>query len=597
MCGIVGAIADGDAIPFLMKGLSRLEYRGYDSAGVALLSEGTIERRRAKGDLSALRELLRRNPPRGAIGIGHTRWATHGAPSEKNAHPHIVGETAIVHNGIIENGGALKNALREKGAIFTSQTDSEVIAHLFHAFLADGLAAEDAFAKTLESLEGAFAIAALTCSAPNSLFAAARRSPLVIGRGGAGVYVASDALALAAEAESLIHLEDGERARLTREGFSILNAEGRAVKRVPKKMALQSEEASKGGRRFFMEKEIYETPEAAARALAVPIGEENGFSAARMRDARQIFFLGCGSAFYAGLAASCWMEKLAGVSARAEIASEFRHRGAALSKRDLAVFVSQSGETADTLSALRHCEREGVPTLALVNVVESTMARLADWTLSIGAGPEIGVASTKTLICQMILLARLALSVAKPAEAKEAREDLSSLPRKLQEALAVSEALRAMAKDYLAPSDYVLYLGRGAGYAVALEGALKCKEIAYIPSDGAPAGEMKHGPIALIQEKTPVVVVAPYDRLFPKMLSNMEEIAARGGYLCLLTDAEGAAASKDLTRASVALPAAGEIGAPILHALAAQMLAYHCAVALKHNPDRPRNLAKSVTVE
>ena len=605
MCGIVGAVSDSDVRSLLLRGLAHLEYRGYDSAGVVLLEKGAFHRQRAKGDLSFLRQKIKKTPLSGSIGIGHTRWATHGAPSVKNAHPHIVSDVAIVHNGIIENFADLKSLLKPKKISYKSDTDSEIIAHLLASFLEEGLSAGEAFDKTLALLKGSFAIVALMRGRSDSLFAASSGSPLVIAKRKGAFLIASDALAYASESEALLHLEEGERACLSRQSLAIWNAQGRKIKRAFSPPP-STTSVSRGKHRFFMEKEIFEAPEAVSRTLDMYLGKKGsqihmeGFPQKERRKVRQIMLVGCGSAAYASLAASYWMEAISGIPARAEIASEFRHRGVALPEGTLVIPVSQSGETADTLSALKHCVERGAASLAVVNVMGSTMERLASSVLPISAGPEMGVAATKTLLCQMTTLAALALAFAKDRSHQDMEahlEDLRLLPKKLKEVLLLKKSLKNLAKKHLAPSDYALYLGRGIGYPVALEGALKCKEIAYIKTDGYPAGEMKHGPIALIHNKVPVVVIAPCNALFPKMLSNMEEIVARGGRVHLLTDEEGAKQAAKLAHTITTLPRAGDIATAPLYALAVQILAFESALALGHDPDRPRNLAKSVTVE
>ncbi len=608
MCGIIGIIGRADVVPLLVEGLKRLEYRGYDSAGIATLVDGAITRRRAEGKLARLEEALREQPVQGRTGIGHTRWATHGMPNETNAHPHANGHVAVVHNGIIENFSELREELLAKGHAFESDTDSEVVVHLVSQNIAEGMAPDRAVYEALRRLEGAFALGVLFAGREDMLVAARQGSPLAIGFGDGEMYLGSDALALAPLTRRIAYLEDGDWAVITPGGADIRDMDDRPVDRPVRETAHSGAMIGKGPYRHFMLKEIFEQPQVIGDTLNTmfnPVDRTitlpdlpfdlGGVSA--------VTIVACGTSYYAGLVARYWLERIARVPVEVEVASEFRYRTPVLAAGGLALFISQSGETADTLAALRYCREHGQKTVALVNVPESTMAREADAVLLTQAGPEIGVASTKAFTTQLTALACLSIALgrARGAIGHEAEARLShalaEVPARAAEVLAHDEALRDIAHEVAEARD-VLYLGRGTSYPIALEGALKLKEISYIHAEGYAAGEMKHGPIALIDEAVPVVVIAPCDDVFDKTLSNVQEVVARGGRVILLSEARGIARLGDgRTVAAVPLPALDAFVAPILYAIPVQLLAYHVAVAKGTDVDQPRNLAKSVTVE
>jgi glucosamine--fructose-6-phosphate aminotransferase (isomerizing) len=607
MCGIIGILGADPAAPRLVEALKRLEYRGYDSAGVATLERGGIARRRAAGKIRNLEAELAASPLAGVSGIGHTRWATHGAPTTANAHPHATDKVAIVHNGIIENFRALRDELVKAGRAFESETDSEVIAHLISAGLDKGQSPEQAAIAAVRRLEGAFAIACLFSGHEDVLIGARKGSPLVIGLGDGEMYLGSDAIAVSPFTTRVIYLDEGDIAVLTRAKAKVLDAQDRVVERPVHVFTGGVAAVEKGNHRHFMQKEIYEQPETTGRTIARYV---NAFDErVEMPDldgvdlgADSAIVIGCGTAHYAGRVAEYWMEQVAGLSVETDIASEFRYRKPAFAKKAFSVFVSQSGETADTLAALRYCKQQGLKTLAIVNVPESTIWREADARLPTLAGPEIGVASTKAFTAQLSALAALAIAVGRARGALSSQEEgrlvhaLMEAPRLIADALHAEPQIEAIALELSHARD-VLYLGRGVHYPIALEGALKLKEISYIHAEGYAAGELKHGPIALIDEDTPVVVVAPHDALFEKTLSNMQEVAARGGKLIVITDAAGAAAVSDIAKHVILAPSCDPFVAPLVYSVPIQLLAYLTAVHKGTDVDQPRNLAKSVTVE
>ena len=609
MCGIVGILGHGrEAAPLLLDALRRLEYRGYDSAGIATVDAGRLDRRRASGKLSELAKLLAATPIQGASGIGHTRWATHGAPTVVNAHPHAARGVAVVHNGIIENFRDLRTQLEAEGHVFVTQTDTETVAHLCQSFLDRGLAPADAAAATLARLEGAFALAFLFAGEDDLMVAARRGSPLAIGYGEGEMFVGSDALALAPLTDRIAYLEEGDRAVLTRAGAQIWDAEGRPANREVRRVALETVLVDKGGHRHFMAKEIHEQPTVSAYAVAHYLDE----TGTRVRSEAEgkidfakidrLLLIACGTAHYACLVAKYWFEKLARLPVEVDVASEFRYREPPLGPRDAFCAVSQSGETADTLAALRHARGQVAAVLSVVNVPESSIARESDVALPILAGREIGVASTKAFTSQLISLAALALLAARqrghlpPEEETRLTKVLAETPRLLAETLALAPEIEEAAREIAGARD-VLYIGRGALYPLALEGALKLKEISYIHAEGYASGELKHGPIALVEPSVPVVALAPRDALFDKTVSNMQEVMARGGPILLFTDETGAKIAGEGANRVVIMPEVDPFIAPIIYAIPAQLLAYHAAAFLGKDVDQPRNLAKSVTVE
>ena len=607
MCGIVGILGKGPVAWPLVEALRRLEYRGYDSAGIATIEKGRIERVRAPGKLMHLSQKLTGLDLQGTAGIGHTRWATHGVPNETNAHPHIAGHVAIVHNGIIENYRDLKAELMAEGVVFETQTDTEAVAHLLSRELKAGAKPVDAVRRVLARLEGAFALAILFEGDGDMLIGARRGPPLAVGHGDGEMYLGSDAIALAPFTNKLTYLEDGDWAVLKRGGVTIYDASGAKVSRDISHTQASSMLVDKGNYRHFMAKEIAEQPEVIGHTL----GEYVDFTQRKVRleglafDWKQLDRLtitACGTAYLAGLAAKYWFEKLARLPVDVDGASEFRSREAPLPKNGLASGISQSGETADTLAALRYCKSQGQHTAAVVNVPESTIARDSDVVFRTFAGPEIGVASTKAFTCQLTVLICLAAAAGKARgflNAKDEEELISALietPRHIHEILRGEAHIKEIARKLSAARD-VLYLGRGINFPVALEGALKLKEISYIHAEGYAAGELKHGPIALVDENMPVVVIAPRDALYDKTLSNMEEVAARGGQIVLMTDASGAQANEGRNFDVITVPKSHPLVSPLLYAIPIQLLAYHAAVFMGTDVDQPRNLAKSVTVE
>src|SRR3954470_7514457 len=607
MCGIIGIIAKRPVAPELIEGLRRLEYRGYDSAGVATLIDGHIERRRAEGKLSNLVARLEREPVHGTIGIGHTRWATHGQPSEKNAHPIATDKVAVVHNGIIENFQALKKELVGLGYAFHSDTDTEAVANLATHYMSQDFAPTQAVAKTLERLEGAFALVFLFAGEHDLLICARRGTPLAIGYGDGEMFVGSDALALAPLTRRISYLEEGDWAVVTSKKVAIFDRANQAIERQLRETALSGALIGKGNYRHFMQKEIFEQPAVigdtlqalvnpATRTIHLP---DLPFA---LGDIGRITLLACGTAYYAGMVAKYWLETLARIPVEADIASEFRYRAPAMPRDGAAIIISQSGETLDTLAALRYCREAGQKIIAVVNQPESTIARESDVILPTLAGPEIGVASTKAFTTQLAVLAAFTIALARARGTIDAEEEgrlagqLAEVPARASEVLHHDERIKEIANEVALARD-VLYLGRGTSYPLALEGALKLKEISYIHAEGYAAGEMKHGPIALIDDNMPVVVIAPYDRVFEKTVSNMQEVAARGGNIILMTDARGAAEATIESLVTIVLPDMASAFTPLVYAVPVQLLAYHTAVVMGTDVDQPRNLAKSVTVE
>jgi glucosamine--fructose-6-phosphate aminotransferase (isomerizing) len=608
MCGIVGILGRAPVADQIVDSLKRLEYRGYDSAGVATLEGDRLVRRRAEGKLKNLEARLRSEPLAGHTGIGHTRWATHGKPTETNAHPHATDNVAVVHNGIIENFRDLRQMLEKQGAKFSSETDTEVVAHLVNSYLLKGASPQDAVKASLPQLRGAFALAFLFRGHGDLMIGARKGSPLAIGHGDGEMYLGSDAIALAPFTDTISYLEDGDWVVLTREVGVIYDEHGAVVNRDVLKSGASSFMVDKANYRHFMAKEIHEQPEVVGHTLAryVDMATERVSLPIKLpfdfRDIQRISIVACGTASYAGYVAKYWFERLSRVPVELDIASEFRYREAPLRKGDLAIFISQSGETADTLAALRYAKAEGVHTLSVVNVPTSTIARESETMLPTLAGPEIGVASTKAFTCQLMVLAAIAVAAGKArgelSDADEAKlvRGLVEIPRLMAAALAIEPQIEKLARD-IAKSKDVLYLGRGTSYPLALEGALKLKEISYIHAEGYAAGELKHGPIALIDENMPVVVIAPFDRVFEKTVSNMQEVAARGGNIILMTDAKGAAEATIESLVTIVLPDMASTFTPMVYAIPVQLLAYHTAVIMGTDVDQPRNLAKSVTVE
>jgi len=608
MCGIVGILGRHPVAEQLVDSLKRLEYRGYDSAGVATLEGDHLERRRAEGKLKNLELKLRAEPLNGHAGIGHTRWATHGKPTVNNAHPHATDNVAVVHNGIIENFRELRLRLEGEGAKFTSETDTEVVAHLVNSYLVKGLSPQEAVKAALPQLRGAFALAFLFKSHPDLMIGARKGSPLAVGHGDGEMFLGSDAIALAPFTDSISYLEDGDWVVLSREASIIYDADGRAVNRDVMKSGASSFVVDKANYRHFMAKEIHEQPEVVSHTLAryVDMSSERVVLPANLpfdfRNIKRISITACGTASYAGYVGKYWFERFGRLPVEIDIASEFRYREAPLSKGDLAIFISQSGETADTLAALRYAKSQGLHTLSVVNVPTSTIARESETVMPTLAGPEIGVASTKAFTCQLMVLAALAVAAGKArgelSETDETRlvHGLIEVPRLMAAALGTEPQIEKLSRD-IAKSKDVLYLGRGTSYPLALEGALKLKEISYIHAEGYAAGELKHGPIALIDEHMPVVVIAPFDRVFEKTVSNMQEVAARGGKIILMTDAKGASEATIESLVTIVLPDMAAAFTPMVYAVPVQLLAYHTAVIMGTDVDQPRNLAKSVTVE
>jgi glucosamine--fructose-6-phosphate aminotransferase (isomerizing) len=607
MCGIIGIIGKADVAPRLIDGLRRLEYRGYDSAGIATVIDGAIDRRRAEGKLANLAALLERKHLPGKIGIGHTRWATHGQPNERNAHPHMSGRVAVVHNGIIENFSELKGELVARGHAFESDTDTEAVVHLITDLLGQGLTPEQAFARALPRLQGAFALAAIFAGEPDLMIGARRGPPLAIGYGDGEMFLGSDALALAPLTQRISYLEDGDWAVVTTRETRVFDADNKPAKRTIKRTAQSGALTGKGNFRHFMEKEIFEQPAVIGDTLRSMFNPAERTITLKdlpfdLASLSRLTIVACGTSFHSALVARYWIERLARLPVDVDIASEFRYRNMGLPKDGLALFISQSGETADTIAAQRYAKSQGATVAVLVNTPDSSMAREADVVLTTQAGPEIGVASTKAFTTQLTVLACVTIALARARgaidRAGEARlcQALAEVPARAAEVLNHDGTIRTLALKMVKARD-VLFLGRGSSYPIALEGALKLKEISYIHAEGYAAGEMKHGPIALIDDGVPVIVAAPSDELFDKTASNIEEVAARRGRVILLSDAQGCARLKGRVEACIEMPTVDGFVAPILYTVPTQLLAYHVAVAKGTDVDQPRNLAKSVTVE
>ncbi|HET9460126.1 MAG TPA: glutamine--fructose-6-phosphate transaminase (isomerizing) [Sphingomicrobium sp.] len=607
MCGIVGIVGKREVAGRLFDGLRRLEYRGYDSAGICTIANGGFDRRRAEGKLDNLKRELDSDPLGGIVGIAHTRWATHGAPTVGNAHPHIVGPVALVHNGIIENFKPLRDELIAEGRKFESETDTEVVGHLVARQIEEGMSPTEAVAAVLPRLQGAFAMAFLFRDHPDLVIGARMGAPLTVGYGEGENYLGSDAIAVAPWTQRIAYLEEGDWAVVTRDEIEIFDRDNERVEREIVESGASSAPVEKGNYRHYMQKEIFEQPIVVAQTLQSYVRPFEGEVALPDFDfdlaaVERLTIVACGTSYYAGLVAKYWIEQFARVPVDIDVASEFRYRDPVLEPGGLALFVSQSGETADTLAALRHARAQGQRIAVVVNVPTSSMAREADLLLPTHAGPEIGVASTKAFTCQLAVLAALAanLACAKGRMDREEERDLvahlQEAPAALNAALGHDDDIAAMA-HLIAPARDVLYLGRGPYYPMALEGALKLKEISYIHAEGYAAGEMKHGPIALIDDNVPVIVLAPSGPLFEKTVSNMQEVRARGGKIVLISDARGLEAAGEGTMATIEMPEVHPLIAPLVYAVPVQLLAYHVAVAKGTDVDQPRNLAKSVTVE
>ncbi len=609
MCGIVGYIGQQQASPIIIEGLRRLEYRGYDSAGICTLNGGAPEIRRAEGKLINLENILREHPAAGTRGIGHTRWATHGKPSEINAHPHRAGGIVVVHNGIIENYLKLKNRLQAAGHNFTSETDTEIIAHLVEEHYRDCGDFETAVRQALNEVVGAYAVAIICDTEPDKLIAAKLGSPLVVGQGEGEYFVASDIPAMLSHTREMIFLEDGEIAIFTEQQMRFTDLAGQPLEKQSKTITWSPLMAEKGGYKHFMLKEIYEQPRAVADTIAGRLQSEEGdiyleglgLTDEQLQQLDKIFIIACGTSWHAGLVGKFYLEKLARIPVEIDIASEFRYRDPIVDENSLTVLISQSGETADTLAGLREAKGKGGKTLCVCNVVDSSIARESDGVIYTHAGPEIGVASTKAFTTQLVALYQLALKLGRVRgklsadQCREQVEALVALPRKLEEALEIDGHIEAISREFMNARDF-LYLGRGNQYPIALEGALKLKEISYIHAEGYPAGEMKHGPIALIDEQLPVVVLVPRNATYDKVVSNMEEVRARGGRVIAVVSGDDAELV-DKVDALIRVPETSDDLMPVLTSVPMQLLAYHIAVFKGTDVDQPRNLAKSVTVE
>lgn len=605
MCGIIGIAGRSDVTHRLVDGLKRLEYRGYDSSGIAVLADAKLDSIRAEGKIRNLEARIETTPLDGQIGIAHTRWATHGVPNETNAHPHRSGRVAVVHNGIIENFLDLRAELADVRE-FVSETDTEVVAHLIDVALESGLSPRDAFAQSLKKLKGAYAFGVIIDGVEDRIYCARAGSPLAIGIGTDEHYLGSDAMALAQLTSRLIYLEEGDWAILRHDGHEVFDENDRSVTREETIITGGPAMAEKGNYRHFMLKEIYEQPETITQTLTNYV-DEFRLSADMPKTLdftryNRVVIIACGTAFYAGMVAKYWFEQIAKLAVDIDVASEFRYRRPVLDDKTLFLAVSQSGETADTLAALRYCQQAGLDTAALVNVMTSTMAREADIALPINAGPEIGVASTKAFTSQLTALAALSLAAARArgvidaTAEQEIAGEMIQVPRKITDVLDLDSEIERIAFD-LSKARSAFYLGRGSQVPIAYEGALKLKEISYIHAEGYPAGELKHGPIALIEDGTPVIVLAPHDELFEKTISNLQEVASRGAKIILITDAEGANAAGHMAVETLVVPNSDAFGTPVLTTIVMQLLAYHTAVHLGTDVDQPRNLAKSVTVE
>lgn len=608
MCGIIGIIGKAEVGPLLLEGLKRLEYRGYDSAGIATLSaSGSLTCRRAEGKISQLESRVQQEPVTGNIGIGHTRWATHGQPSVSNAHPHRTEKVAVVHNGIIENFQELRAELEQQGCVFASETDTEVIPHLITQYLQQGDSPQQAIQHTLARLEGAFSLAVLFAHHQDLLIAARKGSPLVVGYGDGEMYIGSDALSLAPLTSKLTYLEDGDWAEITAKNVRIYDKQQQLVEREVKLTSISGAVIGKGNYRHFMLKEIYEQPGVIGGTLNAyynPVTSQVNMPqlTCDLSAIEKITIIACGTSYYAGLVAKYWIEQNARIPVEIDVASEFRYREAVMSDRGLTLCISQSGETADTLAALRYAKQQGQYVVSIVNVEESSMAMESDAVLRTLAGPEIGVASTKAFTTQLVVLACMTVILADAKNAMSHNDRaallkaLTEVPARAADILNHDKALKQLAHD-LADAHDILYIGRGTSYALALEGALKIKELSYIHAEGVAAGELKHGPIALIDETVPVITLAPVDALFEKTASNVQEVAARGARVIFLSDAEGVKRLKSISKETIELPTVHPFVTPILYSIPIQLLAYHTAVIKGTDVDQPRNLAKSVTVE
>ena len=610
MCGIVGYVGSKVATPMLIEGLKRLEYRGYDSAGIAMSNGGGIETRKAKGKISQLEGVVNGSPVHGTIGIAHTRWATHGQPNECNAHPHTdcKGEIAVVHNGIIENYGALRTMLKKQGHTFKSETDTEVLAHLIEAAMGDGDPLEDAVIDALNLVEGTYGIAVISSKDPDKIVCARKGSPLLIGLGENEYYVASDVAAILQHTRQVVYLDDGEMGVLTRGGYEVLDLNARRIKKGVSRIDWSLDEIEKGGFDHFMLKEIFEQPNTIQETMRGRLVVEEGFSKLGglnlskedLQSIDQIIITACGTSWHSGLIGAMYIEELARIRCEVEYASEFRYRNPIVTDKTLTIVISQSGETADTLAAMREAKRRGAKTLGLVNVVGSTIAREDDGGIYLHAGPEIGVASTKAFTSQVIALALLTLKLARlrtmsVVTGRDIATAMLALPAQIQSILDSAAEIEKIAERFKDATNF-LYLGRGYNFPVALEGALKLKEISYIHAEGYPAAEMKHGPIALIDSEMPVVFIAPHDAVFDKVVSNIQEVKARGGkIICITSQAEPAL--EGLIDHEIRVPQTVDMLYPILTVIPLQLLAYYIAVKRGLNVDQPRNLAKSVTVE
>ncbi|CAM3723017.1 glutamine--fructose-6-phosphate transaminase (isomerizing) [Litorimonas haliclonae] len=605
MCGILGIVGKTEVSARLVEGLKRLEYRGYDSSGIALLDQGDLKRVRAEGKIKKLEDVLENNQVEGACGIAHTRWATHGMPNETNAHPHIAGRVCVVHNGIIENYAEIRDGLSGK-PIIESETDTEIVAHLVNENLEQGMSPVEAFGRSLKKFRGAYALGLIIDGNENQLFCARAGSPLAIGIGEGEMFIGSDAIALEQLTQKLVYLEEGDWAVLTPDGYKIFDEKDQEVSRPITHLQDNFIQATKGNYRHFMLKEIFEQPITIGQTLATFLDEfgnpSKGFGKVEFSKYKRIYIVACGTAFYAGAVAKYWFEQVAGIPVEIDIASEFRYRKPVLEEEGLFIAISQSGETADTLAALRHAKGKGVETLALVNVTTSTMAREADIYLPINAGPEIGVASTKAFTSQLTALAAFALNMSEQKKFLD-KEHLAKLVKALTEVPdIVGETLQLDGEIDkmclgLSHAKSLFYLGRDMNYPIALEAALKLKEISYIHAEGYAAGELKHGPIALIEPGTPVIVLAGQDPLLEKTVSNLQEVASRGAKVFLVADKKGAEIVGDIAEQIITLPDCDPFTAPIITTIVIQLIAYHTAVHLGTDVDQPRNLAKSVTVE
>lgn len=607
MCGIVGVVNGNNAAKHLITGLKQLEYRGYDSSGIAFLENQNLISRRAVGKLDSLVDLMHADPVGGPLGIAHTRWATHGAPNESNAHPHIVDDVAVVHNGIIENYRELRNELVAEGHYFKSETDTEVVPHLIRHYLAMGMSTEAAIEKSLGRLDGAYALGILVQGEQERLFAARRGSPLAIGHGEEAMYLASDGLALAPITDRVSYLEDGDTAILSNTGVEVVDDRGTQKTRTVVQTNFSAQDTGKDGYRHFMLKEIHEQPSVVRRILdAYQKTDADGFELPNLpfdfADLTRLSIVSCGTSSYAGSVAKYWFEQVARIPVDVDIASEFRYRNVPMAPGGAALFISQSGETADTLAALRFAKEAGQHIISLVNVPESTIARESDVVLKTYAGPEIGVASTKAFVAQLTVLAMIAIEAGlkrqtlSTDEAKDLIQSLKSVPVMIDQILGQSKKIDKIAKQ-IATVRSALFLGRGTSFPIAMEGALKLKEISYIHAEGFGAGELKHGPIALVDEETPVIALAPNDHLFEKSVSNLQEVKARGARIIAISEKAGLAELKDDIEAGIELPKSNPFVGPLLQAVALQLLAYSVAVRKGTDVDQPRNLAKSVTVE